>query len=76
MGPLRHNAVETFDEKNTGTNTGTQIPWLDWRIVPGLDSCTIGVYMAGGGCTLPGAAGRDTASAGFARRATQTCSAL
>jgi L(+)-tartrate dehydratase alpha subunit len=56
MGPLRHNAVETFDEKNTGTNTGTQIPWLDWRITPGLDSCTIDVYMAGGGCTLPGAA--------------------
>ena len=56
LGPLRHNAVETFDEKNTGTNTGTQIPWLDWRITPELDSCTIDVYMAGGGCTLPGAA--------------------
>lgn len=54
-GPLRHNAVETFDEKNTGTNTGTQIPWLDWRIVPNSDFCTIDVYMAGGGCTLPGA---------------------
>ncbi|HDR9044861.1 TPA: fumarate hydratase, partial [Burkholderia vietnamiensis] len=56
IAPLRHNAVETFDERNTGTNTGTQIPWLDWRIVPGSDSCTIDVYMAGGGCTLPGAA--------------------
>jgi len=56
MGPLRHNAVETFHEKNTGTNTGTQIPWLDWRITPELDTCTIDVYMAGGGCTLPGAA--------------------
>lgn len=56
LGPLRHNAVETFDERNTGTNTGTQIPWLDWRIVPDKDSCTIDVYMAGGGCTLPGAA--------------------
>jgi L(+)-tartrate dehydratase alpha subunit len=51
-GPLRHNAVETFDEKNTGTNTGTQIPWLDWRIVPEQDTCTIDVYMAGGGCTF------------------------
>ncbi|EEG09619.1 Tartrate dehydratase alpha subunit/Fumarate hydratase class I N-terminal domain-like protein [Pseudogulbenkiania ferrooxidans 2002] len=60
IGPLRHNAVETFDEKNTGTNTGTNIPWLDWRIVPELDSCTIDVYMAGGGCTLPGAAARAT----------------
>lgn len=55
-GPLRHNAVETFVEKNTGTNTGTKIPWLDWEIVPNDDSVTIDVYMAGGGCTLPGAA--------------------
>jgi L(+)-tartrate dehydratase alpha subunit len=55
-GPLRHNAVETFDEKNTGTNTGSKIPWLDWEIVPDDDSVTIDVYMAGGGCTLPGAA--------------------
>lgn len=54
-GPLRHNAVETFDEKNTGTNTGSKIPWLDWEINPGDDSVTIEVYMAGGGCTLPGA---------------------
>ncbi len=55
-GPLRHNAVETFDEKNTGTNTGSRIPWLDWEIVPDSDSIIIDVYMAGGGCTLPGAA--------------------
>ena len=54
--PLRHNAVETFVEKNTGTNTGSKIPWLDWDIVPGDDSVTIDVYMAGGGCTLPGKA--------------------
>jgi L(+)-tartrate dehydratase alpha subunit len=56
QGPLRHNAVETFDEKNTGTNTGSKIPWLDWEIDPKGDGCTIDVYMAGGGCTLPGAA--------------------
>lgn len=55
-GPLRHNAVETFDEKNTGTNTGSKIPWLDWEIVPDSDSAIIDVYMAGGGCTLPGSA--------------------
>ena len=55
-GPLRHNAVETFVEKNTGTNTGSKIPWLDWDIVPGDDSVIIDVYMAGGGCTLPGKA--------------------
>ena len=55
-GPLRHNAVETFEEKNTGTNTGSKIPWLDWEIIPDSDSVIIDVYMAGGGCTLPGAA--------------------
>lgn len=55
LGPLRHNAVEAFDEKNTGTNTGSRIPWLDWEIVPDDDGVTIDVYMAGGGCTLPGA---------------------
>ena len=54
--PLRHNAVETFDEKNTGTNTGTKAPWLDWEIVPEDDGASIDVYMAGGGCTLPGSA--------------------
>jgi L(+)-tartrate dehydratase alpha subunit len=56
MGPLRHNAVETFEEKNTGTNTGTNIPWLDWEIVPDQDTALVDVYMAGGGCTLPGKA--------------------
>ncbi|WP_298285468.1 L(+)-tartrate dehydratase subunit alpha [Acidocella sp.] len=55
LGPLRHNAVEAFDEKNTSTNTGSRIPWLDWEIVPDDDGVTIEVYMAGGGCTLPGA---------------------
>lgn len=54
--PLRHNAVETFIEKNTGDNTGTRLPWIDWEIVPDESSVTIHVYMAGGGCTLPGAA--------------------
>ena len=48
--------METFVEKNTGTNTGTKIPWLDWDIVPDDDGVTIDVYMAGGGCTLPGSA--------------------
>ena len=55
-GPLRHNTVETFEEKNTGTGVGSKIPWLDWDIVPNDDSVTIDVYMAGGGCTLPGKA--------------------
>lgn len=54
QAPLRHNTVETFDEKNTGTNTGTRSPWLYWDIVPKSDKLKIHVYMAGGGCSLPG----------------------
>lgn len=52
--PLRHNAVEIFVEKNTGDNTGDRIPWIDWEIVPNDSSITLEVYMAGGGCSLPG----------------------
>jgi L(+)-tartrate dehydratase alpha subunit len=52
--PLRHNAVRIFEEKNTGDNTGERIPWIDWEIVPGDRTLTVDVYMAGGGCSLPG----------------------
>jgi len=52
--PLRHNAVQIFDEKNTGNNTGERIPWVNWEIVPGDKGIDIEVYMAGGGCSLPG----------------------
>lgn len=52
--PLRHNAVEIFVEKNTGNNTGDRIPWIDWEIVPNDSGITLEVYMAGGGCSLPG----------------------
>ncbi len=52
--PLRHNAVEIFDEVNTGKNTGSGVPWVTWDIVPDGDDAEIEVYMAGGGCTLPG----------------------
>ncbi|MEA4896761.1 MAG: L(+)-tartrate dehydratase subunit alpha [Eubacteriales bacterium] len=54
--PLRHNVVEVFDEKNTGNNVGTRIPWIDWEIVPHSDEANIYMYMAGGGCSLPGTA--------------------
>ncbi len=54
--PLRHNCVEVFDEKNTGDNTGTRIPWIDWEVVPNSSEVTIYMYMAGGGCSLPGTA--------------------
>lgn len=56
IGPLRHNAVEIFDEKNTGNNVGTRIPWIDWEVVPNSDEVKIYLYMAGGGCSLPGSA--------------------
>ena len=52
--PLRHNAVEVFDEKNTGTNIGTRVPWIDWELVPNSDEIEVYLYMAGGGCSLPG----------------------
>lgn len=52
--PLRHNTVETFDEVNTGTNTGTGSPWLYWNVISDSDKLGLDVYMAGGGCSLPG----------------------
>ncbi len=54
--PLRHNSVETFDEYNTGKNVGKGTPTVFWDIVPDSDKCEIYVYMAGGGCSLPGRA--------------------
>ncbi len=62
--PLRHNAVETFTEKNTGTNIGKKAPWIEWEIVQG-DSLEMDVYMAGGGCSLPGRAQVLMPSAGY-----------
>ncbi|MDR2908294.1 MAG: L(+)-tartrate dehydratase subunit alpha [Oscillospiraceae bacterium] len=56
IAPLRHNSVETFDEYNTGKNTGKGTPSIFWEIIPESDSVGIDVYMAGGGCTLPGKA--------------------
>lgn len=51
--PLRHNVVESFTEVNTGNNVGTRAPWFEWEITSGSD-LELGVYMAGGGCSLPG----------------------
>ncbi|WP_110956090.1 L(+)-tartrate dehydratase subunit alpha [Anaerosinus massiliensis] len=56
LAPLRPNAVEVFDEKNTGNNVGTRIPWIDWEIIPNRDDIKVYAYMAGGGCSLPGTA--------------------
>ncbi len=52
--PLRPNVVETFDESNTGNNTGTGAPSVTWKIIPDSDSCAVYTYLAGGGCSLPG----------------------
>ncbi len=52
--PLRPNAVEPFEEVNTGDNTGSGAPAVWWHIVPGWDGCAIHTYLAGGGCSLPG----------------------
>ena len=62
--PLRHNAVEAFDEKNTGTNTGTSNPWIEWDVGPG-NGLELTVYMAGGGSSLPSRAIVLMPSAGY-----------
>lgn len=54
--PLRPNCVETFEEVNTGNNRGYRIPWIDWKLVARNDSLEIDLYLAGGGCSLPGKA--------------------
>ncbi len=46
--PLRPNAVNPFDQKNSGDNTGRYIPHLNWEIVPG-DKIEITVMTKGGG---------------------------
>ena len=52
--PLRHNAVKTFSEHNTGTNCGKGVPWIEWEIIPKSSELHFDVYFAGGGCSLPG----------------------
>lgn len=52
--PLRPNAVETFDESNTGNNIAAGAPVIWWDIVAGRDDCEIYTYLAGGGSSLPG----------------------
>lgn len=54
--PLRHNSVETFQEYNTGLNVGEGTPSVFLDIKKDASDAEIYAYMAGGGCTLPGAA--------------------
>jgi L(+)-tartrate dehydratase alpha subunit len=63
--PLRPNAVNYFDEKNTGDNTAERIPWLNWDIVPGSDETEITLYFSGAGCSLPGKARNFKPSDGY-----------
>jgi len=53
--PLRPNAVNYFDDINTGDNTGERTPWIDWEIVSGSEM-EITLYFSGAGCSLPGQA--------------------
>jgi fumarate hydratase subunit alpha len=46
--PLRPNAVDPFNGKNSGDNTGRNIPFLNWEIIAG-DSLELTVMTKGGG---------------------------
>lgn len=63
--PLRPNVVETFTGKNTGTNIGTGAPCIEWTSISDSDDLTIELYMAGGGCSLPGRSMVLMPAAGF-----------
>lgn len=52
--PLRPNVVEPLGEHNTGNNTGYGIPHIEYDLVPGGKDLRLRLYMAGGGCSLPG----------------------
>ena len=53
--PLRPNAVDPLKQKNTGDNTGPNIPYMNWEIIQG-DTLEITVLPKGGGsenvCTM------------------------
>lgn len=46
--PLRPNAVDPVAQKNTGDNTGRNIPYIHWELVPG-NTLEITVLPKGGG---------------------------
>ncbi|MDR2730847.1 MAG: L(+)-tartrate dehydratase subunit alpha [Treponema sp.] len=54
--PLRPNAVNFFDGRNTGDNTGERAPWINWDILPDSSQMEITLYLSGAGCSLPGQA--------------------
>ncbi|MFX1264259.1 MAG: fumarate hydratase [Promethearchaeota archaeon] len=46
--PLRPNAVDPIVGGNSGDNTGTRIPWINWELVPG-DTLEVIAFPKGGG---------------------------
>lgn len=54
--PLRPNAVNFFEEKNTGDNIAERSPWIEWELIPASQEMEITVYFSGAGCSLPGQA--------------------
>lgn len=63
--PLRPNAVVPFEEKNTNDNIGDGSPYFFWDIIPDSNECEIYVYLAGGGCSLPGSSRVFTPSSAY-----------
>ncbi len=51
--PLRPNSVNILTGKNSGNNTADRIPWIEWEIVPGLDTADVTVVLKGGGSESP-----------------------
>ena len=52
--PLRPNVVEPLGEHNTGNNVGYGAPYIEYELVPNSPDLRVRLYMAGGGCSLPG----------------------
>lgn len=52
--PLRPNVVQPLGEHNTGNNVGYEAPYIEYELIPGSKDIRMRMYMAGGGCSLPG----------------------
>ena len=63
--PLRPNAVEYPSEKNTLTDVGEGVPYIEYELIPGSDKLDMTIYLAGGGAALPGKAAVFPPGAGF-----------
>lgn len=56
MGYLRPNVVDPITSKNTGDNTGQNLPWIEIELEPNADYADVTLYLAGGGSSRPGRA--------------------